>query len=300
MNLENRGKIELIIAMALSGTIGMFVLESGQPSYNAVFFRCLFGGICLIVYCALKGYLNFLELTKKRWLLIMSSGVAVVLNWVLLFESYKYASISISTVAYQTQPIFLVLLASIVLKEKFEAYNVVWIFLAFIGVVLIVDFYEPSVEKGQQLYGLFFALSAAVLYAVATLIIKQLDGVKPHFIAAIQVSLGCILLLPFANFNVAPSMVEGWAWLVGLGVVHTSIMYILLYSSFQKVSTGSIAVLSYTYPGVAILIDYLFYDQSLSWLQVLGIVLIVVAGFSNNMSINVFNLIPLQKRARES
>ena len=292
MSLERRGKFELIIAMVLSGTVGMFVLESGQPSYNAVFFRCLFGGGCLIAYCAFKGYLNFAELTKKHWLLIISSGVAVVLNWILLFESYKYASISVSTVVYHTQPLFLVFLAALFLREKLESHNLVWVLVALIGVVLIVDPSAANVAKDKQIYGLLFALAAAVLYAVATLIIKQLNGVKPHFIAAIQVSLGCMLLLPFVNFDIVPSAGEQWIWLVGLGVVHTCIMYILLYSSFQKVSTGSIAVLSYIYPGVAILVDYIFYDQNLSWVQIVGVGLIVIAGFSNNRNINVLKLIP--------
>lgn len=297
MNEENRGKIELVIAMVISGTVGLFVLESGQSSYNAVFFRCLFGSIFLITYCAFKGHFKVLELTKKQWLLILGSGVAVVLNWVLLFESYKHTSISISTVAYHTQPLFLVVFAAIFLGEKLKAYNLVYIFLAFLGVILIIDPSEQSVADGDQIYGLMFALAAAVLYAIATLIIKLLEGVKPHFIATLQVSLGFCLLLPFVNFDLAPTSAESWAWLVGLGVLHTSIMYILLYSSFQKVPTGSIAVLSYIYPSVAIVVDYLFYGQSLSIIQFVGIVMIAVAGFGNNMKVNVLTLVPAYKRA---
>ena len=45
--VELSGRLEMIAAMALSGTIGYFVVESGQSVWNVVFFRCLFGGLSL-------------------------------------------------------------------------------------------------------------------------------------------------------------------------------------------------------------------------------------------------------------
>jgi drug/metabolite transporter (DMT)-like permease len=289
MELEKKGKIELILAMVLSGTIGLFVLESGQPSLNVVFFRCLFGSISLLLFCWYKGYLDFSQLNKKTLFFILAGGVAIVLNWVLLFESYNHASISISTVVYHTQPMFVVLFATIFMGEKLFNHKLLWVGLAFLGVVLIVN---PSGNVDVQtdfLYGIGLALAAAILYAIATLIIKQLSGIKPHFIAAIQVTLGTLLLAPFVSWNVIPSDQSAWNWLIGLGVIHTCIMYILLYSSFQKVSTNSIAVLSYIYPVVAILVDYLVYDQSLSIVQVIGMVMIIAAGLGNNMNVNILN-----------
>ena len=97
------------------------------------------------------------------------------------------------------------------------------------------------------------------------------------------------LLLPFVDWKNVPGVGEQWGWLIGLGVIHTCILYILLYSSFQKVSTNSIAVLSYIYPGVAILADFLVYDQSLTWLQFIGIGMILLAGLCNNINLNIFS-----------
>jgi drug/metabolite transporter (DMT)-like permease len=296
MEQESKGKIELIIAMVLSGTIGVFVLESGQPSYNAVFFRCLFGAICLIGFCWYKGYLNFSQLSKKSLALILVGGVAIVLNWVLLFESYSHASISISTVAYHTQPMFVVIFATLFLGEKLLAHKFFWIALAFSGVILIVNPTGSTVNQEDIIYGIMLAISAAILYAIATLIIKQLSGIKPHFIAALQISLGALLLLPFVDMSVVATTGSHWNWLIGLGVIHTCIMYILLYSSFQKVSTSSIAVLSYIYPVVAILFDYVIYEQSLSVVQFIGIAMIIIAGLGNNMNINIFTPFIRNKR----
>lgn len=289
--MENKigGRLELILAMVLSGTIGLFVMESGQPSYNVVFFRCLFGAICLIAYCWYRNYLNFKTIDKRSMMMILAGGVAIVANWALLFESFSHASISMSTVAYHTQPLFVVLFATLFLGEKLASHKLIWIFLAFSGVVLIVNPAEDATNQGNIVAGIGLALGAAILYAIATLITKQLKNIKPHLIATIQITLGVFLLLPLVDFSVVSVVGEHWYWLFGLGLIHTCVMYILLYSSFQKVSTSTLAVLSYIYPVVAILVDYVVYDQSLSALQIVGVVMILAAGLANNMNINLLS-----------
>lgn len=294
--MENKkgGQLELILAMILSGTIGLFVVESGQPSYNVVFFRCLFGAICLISYCHYRKFLNFKSIDKKSMMLIVVGGVAIVANWALLFESYSHASISMSTVAYHTQPLFVVMFANLFLGEKIPSYKLWWIGLAFAGVVLIVNPSESATNQSDIIVGVGLALGAAILYAIATLITKQLKHIKPHLIATIQVSLGVFLLLPLVDFSIVPIVGNHWYWLFALGLIHTCFMYILLYSSFQKVSTSTLAVLSYIYPVVAILIDYVVYDQNLSSIQLLGVFIILAAGLANNMNINIFIFLRLK------
>lgn len=291
--MENKigGRLELIMAMILSGTIGLFVMESGQPSYNVVFFRCLFGAICLITYCQFRGYLNLKSIDKRSMGLILAGGVCIVANWALLFESFTHASISMSTVAYHTQPLMVVLFATFFLKEKLASYKLFWIGLAFAGVVLIVNPSESATNQGNIVLGVGLALAAAFLYAIATIITKQLKNIKPHLIATIQITLGVFLLLPFVDFSVVPVVGDHWYWLFGLGLIHTCVMYILLYSSFQKISTSSMAVLFYIYPVVAILVDYVAYDQHLSVMQLVGVFMILVAGLANNLNINVFGFL---------
>ena len=56
--LQQRGSLQMAAAMAISGTVGLFVFESGQSPYNVVFFRCLFGALSLAAYCAASGLLQ--------------------------------------------------------------------------------------------------------------------------------------------------------------------------------------------------------------------------------------------------
>ncbi|WP_229858144.1 EamA family transporter, partial [Streptomyces anandii] len=109
-NQETRGAIELTIAMVLSGTLGVFVIESGASPFNVVFFRCLFGTVTLGLYCLARGFFKNHGFTAKKLGLAALGGVFIVFNWAFLFESYERTSISVATVVYHTQPFYVMLL----------------------------------------------------------------------------------------------------------------------------------------------------------------------------------------------
>ena len=94
---NRRGSWEMVAAMLISGTIGWFVLVSGVSVIEVVFWRCVIGGLTLLLVCAVLGYLRLDLLSWARLGLAMLSGVTIVGNWLLLFESYSRASIAIST-----------------------------------------------------------------------------------------------------------------------------------------------------------------------------------------------------------
>ena len=48
----------MVAAMLISGTIGWFVLASGLPVLEVVFWRCVFGAVTLLVICAAFGFLR--------------------------------------------------------------------------------------------------------------------------------------------------------------------------------------------------------------------------------------------------
>ena len=68
-----------------------------------------------------------------------------------------------------------------------------------------------------------------------------------------------------------------WAWLAGLGILHTGLAYVLLYAGMARLGTGRIAVLQFVYPATAVLVDWLVYGRALSPLQMTGVGLIGAA-----------------------
>ncbi|GHD20899.1 DMT family transporter [Streptomyces galbus] len=283
---ELKGTVELTIAMVLSGTIGIFVVESGASPFNVVFFRCVFGAVALGLYCLVRGFFTDHNFTPRKLGLAALGGVFIVFNWVLLFSSYKNTSISVATVVYHTQPFYVALLGVLLFRDRLTPAKFGWLVVAFGGLVLTAGVSLSDFRSGGHsayLVGLGQALLAALFYALSTVITKRVTGVRPHLVALVQVTLGIPLLLPFASFGAMKDTGTDWGWLVGLGLIHTCLMYVLMYSAYQKLPTPKIAVLAFVYPAVAMICDWAVYGHRVSLVQALGIPLIVAASLGVNL-----------------
>ncbi|MHC1549989.1 DMT family transporter [Phyllobacterium sp. K27] len=278
-----RGSLEMTAAMVISGTIGWFVLMSGQPVFSVVFWRCAIGALTLLAVCGALGLLRPNVISLKILGLAMVGGVAIVLNWVLLFAAYPRASIAIATTVYNVQPFMLVALGALIFKEKLTITKLAWLALAFAGMLLIVQAKPGGIYSGSDyMTGIALALGAAFLYAIAAIVAKRLRGTPPHLIALIQVSVGIVMLAPLADFAALPQTTGQWASIVTIGIVHTGLMYILLYSAIQRLPTHITGSLSFIYPVAAILVDYFAFNHALQPSQLIGsaIILIAAAGTS--------------------
>lgn len=279
-----KGTVEMTAAMVISGTIGWFVVMSGQPVSGVVFWRCLFGAASLLVICGALGFLKPGILSPRSFGIAVLGGIAIVANWLLLFASYSHASISIATTVYNTQPFMLLALGAAFLREKITLAKLFWLALAFAGMVAIVEAKpEAGGISGSYGLGIALALGAAFFYALAALAAKWLKGTPPHLIALIQVSTGILMLAPVTDFSDLPTTAGSWGILVAMGVVHTGLMYVLLYGAIQKLPTHLTGALSFIYPIVAIAVDGLAFGRALQPLQILGAAIILVAAAGMNL-----------------
>ena len=272
------GSVEMTAAMLISGTIGWFVLMSGQPVIDVVLWRCLFGALTLLIICASLRHFRGGMLTWRLFGLAVLGGIAIVVNWLLLFGAYSRASISIATMVYNTQPFMLLAIGGLFFAEKLTATKLAWLGIAFAGMVAIVQA-QPSGGLGgsDYLVGIAMALGAAFFYALAALVAKRLKGTPPHLIALIQVVTGLLMLAPFSGASGLPAEAYQWGLLVAMGVVHTGLMYVLLYGAIQKLPTHLTGALSFLYPVAALAVDRLAFGHQWQPVQLIGSVAILVA-----------------------
>jgi len=276
MNKNTRGTLEMTAAMLISGTIGWFVVVSGEPLVDLLFWRCTIGAATLLAACALMGMLKGVPWRVLGWAFL--GGAAILANWLLLFASFSHISISMATALYNTQPFMLVALGAMFLSEKPTASSLAWLSIAFAGVLLVVQGKPGGMAAGTN-YGLgvAMALGAAFFYAVAAAITKRLKGTPPHVIALVQCCTGGLLLAPFAHLSPLPADSRSWAVFLVMGVVYTGVVYILLYGAIQKLPTYLTGALSFIYPVVAIGVDYLAFGQRLGPAQIVGCTTILVS-----------------------
>jgi drug/metabolite transporter (DMT)-like permease len=268
------GLWRMIVAMFMSGTIGLFVVESAQDNTTVVFWRCLIGGGALLVYLSWRRQWQPLNKANSGWLIL--GGLALVANWFCLFGAYHLSSISIATLVYHTQPFFLLLIVAIIQRQAIIPAQWLLLLLAFCGVAMTTGL--ELTGAGEQLWlGVGLAAIAAALYAVATLTTRQLTGIPPAQIAGLQMMLGVLILLPFPKTMLTDMAIPQLAPILMLGLLHTALMYNLMYSAFQRLPVSSIALLSFIYPLITVLIDLWYYDIELQPLQIIGMLCILLA-----------------------
>jgi drug/metabolite transporter (DMT)-like permease len=168
--------------------------------------------------------------------------------------------------------------------ERLTLTKLTWLAIAFAGMVLIVEATPDAGDVGTNYFaGILMALAAAFFWAVAAIVTKKLKGTPPHLIALIQVCVGVVMLAPFANLAHLPADAWSWAMLATLGIVHTGLMYILMYGAIQKLPTHLQGSLSFIYPVVAILVDVVAFGHRLHLSQVAGAALILTAAAGMNL-----------------
>ena len=102
---------------------------------------------------------------------------------------------------------------------------------------------------------------------------------------------GGLILFPFMEMSSISSVNEKqWLYLFILGLVHTCLTYILMYSSYQKLNATSIAILTFIYPVIAIIVDYIFYGNILNIIQIIGVFLILISSLASSQNFNPFKI----------
>jgi drug/metabolite transporter (DMT)-like permease len=278
MQERSRGIAEMTAAMVISGTIGWFVLIAERPVLEVVFWRCVIGAITLAGLClALR--LHRVPISGHQLLLAALGGMAIVLNWLLLFGSFAHASIAVATAVYNIQPFILFGLGVIFFGERVTVPKLGWMALAFLGVLAIV-LAKPTATytgSGHYVLGIAMAALAAAGWAVAAATTKRLKGVAPQMIALVHVTTGSLMLAPLVRWDNLATGYQAWSALITLGIMHTGVMYALMYAAVQRLPTDLQGALSFVYPVVAILIDVVALGTQLEPIQIGGIAAVVVA-----------------------
>lgn len=278
MNQRSNARTMMIISMAVFGTLGLFVrhipLTSGELAlYRAVLAAALIGGYLLVSRQSIP-----LRSIKKEIPLLLFSGIAMGINWILLFEACKYTTVSIATLSYYFAPVIVTLACPILFHEKLSRKQIICFFMSTLGLVLITGIGDFG-NRSSHIVGILFGLGAAVFYAAVILLnkfIRKVEGIHRtflQFLAAILILIPYVLLTSGIHLQDLDGI--GWSALLIVGIIHTGITYCLYFSSLKELPGQKAAILSYIDPLVAVLVSVFLLGETMTWQQVLGGVLIL-------------------------
>ncbi len=289
MKKETTAKIMIIAAMAVFGTLAPFVRNISVSSGELALYRAVLASLLIGVFLIVTGQKIPFKNIKKEIPLLLISGVAMGFNWILLFEAYKYTTVSVATLSYYFAPVIVTAVCPFLFKEKLSAKQIICFIMSTAGIVLITA--TGNLGGGQSdITGILFGLGAACLYATVVLLnkfIKNVDGIHRtllQFIAAI------IVLLPYVlftgGFTLNTLNPKGWVCLLIVGLVHTGVSYCLYFSSLKELPGQKAAILSYIDPLVAVIISVTVLMEPITVWQVIGGILVLGFTLWNEISVS--------------
>ena len=213
---------------------------------------------------------------NKKWLIIR--GVSGTFALTIFFYTIHYLPLAIASTIQYLAPIFTVILAMIILKEKVKTLQWFFIAISFSGVALIaLDKLTETTSGPDQIsfFWLGLGLIAAVLSGLAyTAIIKLKSTDAPITIVFYfpMIAMPIMILLCFYSFTM-PQGIE-WLFLLIIGIF-TQFAQILMTRALHSGSASTITPFQYLGAIYAFLLGYFVFDETLSLIVNIGICLVI-------------------------
>ena len=258
--------------MALFGTLGVFVRNISLSSGQIALCRAVIAVGVMGLYLFLSKQGIQLKNIKKQMPLLMLSGVAIGINWILLFEAYRYTTVSVATLSYYFAPVLVTAVCPVLFREKLTVRQVICFAMSTLGLALITGF--GASEAGTDTLGILLGLGAAVFYASAVLMNKGIRGVDGMQRTFWQFLAAAVVLIPYVLFTGGLQLhlltPLGWGSLLIVGLVHTGLCYCLYFSALKELPGQEAAILSYIDPLVAVLLSVLVLHEEMTLWQWVG------------------------------
>jgi len=267
----------LIASMTIFGTLGPFVRNIPVSSGELALYRAILAALLIGVFLLVTRQKIPFASIKKEVPLLLASGIAMGINWILLFEAYKYTTVSVATLSYYFAPVIVTVVCPFLFKEKLTGKQILCFIMSTAGLVMITGI--GDVGGGTDAVGILFGLGAALFYAAVILLnkfIRKVEGIHRTFLQFLS---AIVVLLPYVLMSSGVTLKSmdgsGWVNLLVVGLVHTGVTYCMYFSSLKELPGQKAAILSYIDPLVAVLISVTVLGESMTVWQVIGGVLIL-------------------------
>lgn len=280
MNRQNHNAyLQFITSMLIFGTIGIFRKYIPLSSGMLAFTRGLLGCVFLLVFLRIKNSRK-IELPDRRNLILLAiTGALIGLNWIFLFESYRYTSVTIATMCYYMQPTIVILLSPLVFKEKLTIKRLCCATAAIIGMFFVSGMMDGDGIGATDTMGILCGLAAAALYASVIILNKKIHVDDAYQKTMVQLGAAALVLVPYLlaaeDFGAIFLHLQSVIMVLIVGIVHTGIAYVLYFGSMRDLKAQSIAVLSYIDPVFALFLSALVLQEKLSIFGIIGAVLVI-------------------------
>ena len=206
---------------------------------------------------------------------IALSGIAMALDWLLLFEAYQQIGVSLGMLINDCGPVIVVALSVVLFKERMTRFKAMALMMALLGVFLISG---QAAAKGVNGWGLLCAGLSALAYSAMVIfnrLSKEITGMEN---AVLQLSFAAVTVVVFVGckqgftMEIAPG---DWLPVLWLSLLNTGAGCYYYFSSIGRLPVQTVAICGYIEPLSAVLFSVVFLHEALLPLQAAGALLIV-------------------------
>ena len=276
----------MIFSMVIFGTLGLFVRNIPVSSGELALYRAILAAVLIAVYLGItKQKIPFANI-KKEVPLLLASGVAMGVNWIFLFQAYKYTTVSLATLSYYFAPVIVTVACPFLFKEKLTGKQIICFLMSTAGLIMITGI--GKIGSNTDFIGILWGLGAAFFYAVVILLNKFIKGVEGIHRTFLQFLSAIVILIPYVAVTGGVTLGQlhtvGWINLLIVGLLHTGITYCLYFSALKELPGQKAAILSYIDPLVAVVISVTVLGESMTVWQAVGGLLILGFTLWNEVS----------------
>jgi drug/metabolite transporter (DMT)-like permease len=254
--------LQMHAAVFLWGFTGVLGRAISLDSIWLVWYRMLITVFSLwVLYYFFK---KIRKISLSSAITIGGIGFILVLHWICFYASIKYANVTIALTCLSTTALLSSLLEPIILKKKFDAFEIILGLFAIAGIIII---YNTHV---QYSIGIIIGLLSAVLTVLTSVLNKKIiDRYKPEQITLYQLTGGFIafsILLPLVYIFFPPDQifpsVKDWLWLFILSWVCTIFTFFLYIRSLKKLSAFTVNLTLTLEPVYGIMLAFIIYKEN--------------------------------------
>lgn len=297
------GTIQIISAAVCWGTLGIFstyLNQLGFSGWQVTILRIVTAAL-IVLFMLPKLYPQLLKLSAKQWGgLALQSLIGVLGMSLCYFFAVIYVGAGPAVALLYTAPVFSLLFSAVLLQEPITRQSALLALMAVFGVGLTMLGDEAKVN-----WGIALGLLSGVCYSLYGVLGKRaMHYAHPAplvFFTSIVISAGVLLLLPetyrtYGQLSTLP--LATWGYALGLSLIGTVVPFALYMKALEKLPATRASVFTIFEPLTAIALALLLLHQALSWIQYVGVVLILLAALLNAMLNGTTTRVPRWLRRR--
>ena len=280
-------------------------VDAGSPPFFSAGLRFFLAGSVLLLWMVWKGKASFSLLLRKEMLFTgapLTFGTFSALYW-----AEQYVSSGLAAVLSATGPIMILLLQTAILRKKSPTLSLYGCIIGLTGVLLLV---LPNLAVDVSplwLIGCAVVLIGECCYAIGAIyskkVITSMPEVSPIALNAAQMMYGGALMfiLSLVTEDVHPTSLLSFkaaASMLYLIVVGSMVGHTLFYWLVAKTNPVFPSTWLYISPPIAVGIGFLFYEETVSWVSLLGVCTIIAGTVLVNA--NALKQLILKPRQRTS